>query len=53
MQLTEKIWHGAAYYPELWDQKTILRDIAIMKDLGINVVRMGGIQLVAPRTQAG
>lgn len=51
MQLTEKIWHGAAYYPELWDQKTILRDIAIMKDLGINVVRMGEFSwsLLEPR----
>lgn len=40
-KLEEKLYHGAAYYPELWDTKTIERDIQLMKETGINVVRMG------------
>lgn len=35
------LYHGAAYYPELWPDSEIDRDIAIMRELGINVVRMG------------
>src|SRR5437588_8451985 len=34
-------YHGAAYYPELWPEEDIARDIAEMKKLGINVVRIG------------
>ncbi|MEG1515459.1 MAG: beta-galactosidase [Clostridia bacterium] len=37
----KKIYYGAAFYPELWDMKTIEKDIALMRDIGINVVRMG------------
>lgn len=37
---TDVIWHGAAYYPELWPKADIDRDIPFMKSLGINVVRM-------------
>jgi beta-galactosidase len=37
----KKLYHGAAYYPELWPETDIERDIAEMKKLGINVVRMG------------
>ncbi|HXQ80259.1 MAG TPA: beta-galactosidase [Opitutaceae bacterium] len=36
-----KLYHGAAYYPELWPETDIDRDIAEMKKLGINVVRIG------------
>jgi beta-galactosidase len=36
-----KLYHGAAYYPELWDEKVIADDIRLMKEAGINVVRMG------------
>lgn len=36
-----KLYHGAAYYPELWDEKTIEQDIKYMKEVGINVVRIG------------
>lgn len=36
-----KLYHGAAYYPELWDEKVIDEDIRLMKQTGINVVRMG------------
>ena len=35
-----KIWLGAAYYPEAWTDDIIMDDIAKMKELGINVVRM-------------
>lgn len=35
------LYHGAAYYPELWPEAEIDHDIAIMRELGINVVRMG------------
>lgn len=37
----KKLFHGAAYYPELWPEADIERDIAEMLSLGINVVRMG------------
>ncbi|MBT2720554.1 beta-galactosidase [Bacillus sp. ISL-46] len=37
----KKLYHGAAYYPELWDEKVIEEDIRLMKQTGINVVRMG------------
>jgi beta-galactosidase len=35
------LYHGAAYYPELWPEADIDRDIAGMRKLGINVVRIG------------
>ncbi|MHB1484715.1 MAG: beta-galactosidase [Saccharofermentanales bacterium] len=40
-EMEKKLYYGAAYYPELWDEKTIVQDIRHMKELGINVVRMG------------
>ncbi|MBD3917421.1 beta-galactosidase [Paenibacillus sp. PR3] len=36
-----KLYHGTAWYPELWDEAVILHDIARMKEAGINVVRIG------------
>lgn len=36
-----KLWHGVCYYPELWPVEDIARDIAEMKKLGINVIRIG------------
>ena len=36
-----QLFHGTAYYPELWPKSAIDDDIAEMKKLGINVVRMG------------
>ncbi len=36
-----KLYHGVAYYPELWPEDDIEGDIAEMKKLGINVARMG------------
>ena len=35
MKLENKIYHGAAYYPEAWDIKVIRQDIEHMKKLGI------------------
>lgn len=40
--ITQTPFHyGAAYYPELWSEKQIAEDIAHMKKVGINCVRMG------------
>ncbi|TVY02899.1 beta-galactosidase [Paenibacillus cremeus] len=39
--MTTKLYHGAAYYPELWSADVIEEDIQIMKEAGINVVRIG------------
>lgn len=36
-----KLYHGACYYPELWDEETIQQDIDIMREVGVNVVRIG------------
>ncbi len=36
-----QLYHGAAYYPELWPESDVDRDIVEMKKLGINVVRIG------------
>ena len=41
INVDKKLYHGAAYYPELWDEKVIEEDIRLMKQTGINVVRMG------------
>lgn len=40
-KLENKIYHGAAYYPEVVDFNTVKKDIEYMKQLGINVVRIG------------
>jgi hypothetical protein len=37
----KKFYYGAAYYPEAWDLKEVDQDIVRMKELGMNVVRMG------------
>lgn len=39
--MSEPIHYGAAYYPELWDEKTIQQDIAEMRAVGISCVRIG------------
>lgn len=36
-----KLYHGAAFYPELWSKETIIEDIKKMKQIGINIVRIG------------
>ena len=37
----KKIYYGAAYYPEVWDFKTLDEDIQRMKELHMNVMRIG------------
>lgn len=32
---------GAAYYPELWDESEVEKDVARCKELGINTLRVG------------
>ncbi|QNF30480.1 beta-galactosidase [Metabacillus elymi] len=39
--MSEKLYHGAAYYPELWTEDVIEQDIKLMLETGINVVRIG------------
>lgn len=36
-----KLYHGACFYPELWDEDVLDEDIRMMKRAGINVVRIG------------
>lgn len=40
-QIPARLYHGVAYYPELWPEADVDRDIAEMKKLGINVARLG------------
>ncbi|OXM83713.1 beta-galactosidase [Paenibacillus rigui] len=37
----KKLYHGAAYYPELWNEEVMEQDIRMMKEAGINVARIG------------
>ena len=37
----ENVYLGAAYYPELWDSQEQEKDIARMKEMGLNAVRIG------------
>lgn len=39
--MSKKLYHGAAFYPELWDEAAFKQDITLMKEAGINVVRIG------------
>jgi beta-galactosidase len=39
--MDKKLYHGAAYYPELWNNAAIEQDIKLMKEAGINVARIG------------
>jgi len=36
-----KLYYGAAYYPESWPREQVAKDIAHMKALNMNVMRMG------------
>lgn len=36
-----KLYHGASWYPELWNRDVRNEDIRLMKEAGINVVRIG------------
>lgn len=37
----KKLYHGACFYPELWNEAVLEEDIKKMKEAGINVVRIG------------
>ena len=37
----KQILVGAAYYPEMWDENEVEKDIARMKEAGVNCVRVG------------
>ncbi|MFC5448852.1 beta-galactosidase [Paenibacillus aestuarii] len=37
----KKLYHGAAWYPELWEENVLKQDIAFMQQAGINVARIG------------
>lgn len=37
----DKIYLGAAYYPELWEESELEKDIARCKELGVNCLRIG------------
>ena len=39
--MNHKIYLGAAYYPELWDESEIEKDIARCKQTGVNCLRIG------------
>lgn len=39
--MDKKIYLGAAYYPELWDESEIEKDISRCKELGVNCLRAG------------
>ena len=41
MDILTKKMYGAAYYPELWDEGEIEKDIARFRELRIDTVRMG------------
>jgi len=41
MNMNTSIFLGAAYYPELWTEKTMEQDIRLMRQIGINLVRIG------------
>jgi beta-galactosidase len=47
-----QFWHGAAYYPELWKDK-IDEDLRLMKDAGINVVRIAEFAWSAVEPEEG
>jgi len=38
---SQKLYYGAAYYPEVWPESEIDKDIQLMKDLNMNVMRIG------------
>ena len=39
--MDKRIYIGAAYYPELWDESEVEKDIARCKALGVNTLRVG------------
>ncbi|MCS7463505.1 beta-galactosidase [Paenibacillus doosanensis] len=39
--MSKRLYHGAAFYPELWSEEIIEQDIQYMREAGINVARIG------------
>lgn len=39
--MKNKLYYGAAWYPELWSEEVLEQDILLMKETGINIVRIG------------
>ena len=39
--MNNKLYYGAAWYPELWSEDVLEQDILLMKETGINIVRIG------------
>lgn len=39
--MEHKLYYGAAWYPELWGEAERMHDLQLMKETGINLVRMG------------
>ncbi len=39
--MEQKIYVGAAYYPEMWEESEVEKDIVRMKEAGVNCVRVG------------
>lgn len=50
-----KLWHGAAYYPEVWhfSEKVVEEDIRYMKEGGFNLMRMAEFAWSAMESREG
>ena len=42
----DKVYLGAAYYPELWDEDELEKDIARCKEVGVNCLRISSISFL-------
>ncbi len=49
----KQIYYGAAYYPEVWPEQEIDKDIARMKELNMNVMRMAEFSWSTMEPQEG
>jgi len=52
-KIPEKILYGAAYYPEVWPQKEMDKDIKYMKELNMNVMRIAEFAWVLMEPEEG
>ncbi|WP_438446029.1 beta-galactosidase [Gorillibacterium sp. sgz5001074] len=51
--MANKLYHGVAWYPELWEEAVLEQDLALMKEAGINVVRIGEFAWSAMEPEEG
>ncbi len=49
----KKLYHGAAYYPELWPAEAVDEDIRLMRQVGITCVRVGEFAWSSMEPQEG